>query len=496
MAVEWKAYNLAGARDGSNRTFTLAVIPDPRATRILYNGDVLFRVGSNPAPTQYAIAGNNILLGEAPGAGDSVWAVLAEATAVITASMVEIRPDFYFNVELRSSAGVLKEVFQKDIEDIYWVYSAAQGCVICEIALARLFDDYGDIQVDDQVFVWRQLNPLGSAGAPLPAQLPMSLGTSLQGAQELRWSGIVREVQPIFNLTESVRLVCSGFAHQLGRIVVPETQYQNMDVGAVIRHIVDTFVIPGSAIMRTADLGLVPDVGQFVTDMTFDTTAFEAIRALAEFGGNLEWGVRADKEFFCVNRSTVIRQTYNVGKEIDLYVAPINGDDEVNRVYVRGANGYRTTLNLDPFQPGNQKERVVSLPFISSDEDATLWGAAYKAVHRKGQRRGQLKLNATDRWIENPQGRIAAADHPLGVLRVSGAPRFVKGGEPLPDQLPMALAETIGAFTDHQFRVNAVRYTPTKNALNIDLDLGERGRAGDRFLLIERKLSELRQLAV
>lgn len=201
-------------------------------------------------------------------------------------------------------------------------------------------------------------------------------------------------------------------------------------------------------------------------------------------------------------RSNTIKQTWLIGDRV-LFFEPSKGsvDDIVHTVILSGNNGFRALLNLMPAETGYYKERTISVPAISSVEEATLWGQAYAAKFATVKARGRLILAAIDveksglsNWIERQPNQDMP---PLGLLRVLGGPMFLRAGGALPLQLPAQLtAAVVGGVTDLTFRPQSIRYTPIDGGLNIEIDLGERGAGmGDYLRSIEQKLSELRQLA-
>jgi hypothetical protein len=244
MATAWLQTLLIGTRDGVNKTFQLPDIPDPNSTRIVYNGRVLYKASADPLATQYTLAGNTVMLGLAPLATDDIWIMYAVATDILTSNVARIQSDFYYTIELRNTAGDLLEILQTDVIACSWKYTAIGGCSECEIVLARDFDNYGDIHLDYDIQIWRDLNPLGELGTPLPAVLPIQLGTTQQGARELRYSGFIREIEPVLSESESVRLRCAGYSRQLYYLAVLDQNtgepliYNNTDVGEIARDIV------------------------------------------------------------------------------------------------------------------------------------------------------------------------------------------------------------------------------------------------------------------
>ena len=215
--------------------------------------------------------------------------------------------DFYYHVELRNKSGTLLDIFQDEIFAISWSYDALGGCAQAEIALRKEFDNFGDIDIDYDVRIYRVQSPvfkaspsvtsggtilgswtlgssgLGGGGAALPAQLPIELGGPEQGsATELRWSGFVRSIVPVLDQRESVRLRCAGYVRQMEYIAVPNQTYASQDIGAAARSLIDTWVLPGTQLKRTAALGLCQNVGVNIssTGLRFDGSAFE---------GELKW---------------------------------------------------------------------------------------------------------------------------------------------------------------------------------------------------------------
>jgi len=460
---------------------------------IVFNGRILFEVGIGPDALQYSRTGAAVVLGLAPAADDTLWAYVAaeeeQAATTAIALVQELRRTFYYNVEARDKAGLLQEILEKDISSSRWTYYPIGGCGEAEIILRRPFDDFGSVALDWDMQIWRDVDILGQAGARLPAQLPIRLGTAHAGSRELRWGGFVREIQRILADDEQVILRCAGWSRQLAYIFIPEqdTPWQGQDIGAIVRDIIDRFVIPGSKIQRTTALTLVPDTGVVIDQINFDTTAFDAIKVLAEIAGNAEWGVRADKEFYFLQPSTSVKQTHVIGDRISLYRPATNTDEIVKTVYLRGAGGFQATINSGTPEAGFYKQRREFVASIQSEDIATLWGAAYFARFGESQPSGQLQLGETDDWIEN-------VSHPLGLLRVIGGPVFISPGDPLPAALPMKLGNMYGRYTDESFKIASIAYQPTDDALQVDIGLGQRKRPlADLLETINYKLAELQQ---
>jgi hypothetical protein len=407
---------------------------------------------------------------------------------------------FNFQIEIRNTKDQLVDLLQtprrdEGLKSTRWQYDALGGCGACDIVVRRPFDDYGDLALDYDVQIWREEDVYGSpGGTPLPAQLDQQLGVGFTNSKELRWSGFIRQFTPVLDRDEEmVKLSCAGYSRQAAYIVVPDITYQSMDVAAIARAIVDTYIVPSTKIKRTGALNLMPDSGVVVsgTGLRFFTSAYEAIKTLADIAGSAEWGVRADREFYFLPRSTAVKQTWEIGSRVAFYQPETSSDDVVNRVYVQGAGGVKYAIDNLPAAAGYQKERVEHVNSIATSSDAALWALGYFAKFGTAQKKGQLRLGATDAWIENFAGQTMP---PLGRLRVHGGPIFVLTGETFTGDVPFTLAGSYGAYVDDQYRINSIGYSPSENGLDIAIDLGEkRGALADYFNSIVFKLGELRQ---
>ena len=492
MAITWNSVDLIGTKDGFNTNFSLPSVPDGTTLRVILNGRFLYRVTGAPTAAEYVQSGRTITLGLAPNFTDTLWTMFSTTGVVLSPSSVPAasRKNFYWTIELRNKNGDLIEILQPDVSRLGWEYNTVGGCGECEIALRRDFDNYGLADLDYDVQIWRGLDPLGLQGTRLPAQLPFALGSTAAGSRELRYSGFVREITPIFDEVESVVLRCSGYSRQLEYLVVtdpatngPKT-YTNMECSAIARDIIDNYVVLGSKVKRTAALAFVQDTGAIVQELSFNGTVWEALKTLAEIGGNAEYGVTADREIYFLPRVQTVSQTYILGNNVKLFEAARSSDDIVNWVYLQGGDGAIYKLTNSPYQSGYQKERVILVPGITNATDATLWGISYFSKYGASQPKGTLNIAASDDWVEHVS---------MGLLRVVGGTMYIAGGTRLPALLPVELGKNLGATTDQRFRVAGITYAPTDNGLKINIQLGERSSGiADQFRNIEYQLGALR----
>ena len=422
-------------------------------------------------------------------------------------------PQFVYHIEVRNKSGVVVDILQREVQDIHWSYEVPGGCGEAKISLKREFDNYGDIDLDYDVRIYRVPSHLIKPGDRLPYQFTASApgmtlaGSDTTGRNELRWRGFVRRLVPELDNREKVRIECAGFSRQLEYINIPAQTYASQNVAAAVRTIVDTYVVPGSQIKRTASLGLVPDtaVSLSATGPKFTSSTFQAIRTLAEIGGNVEWGIRpglnpaspTDNEFFFKPRSNTVKQTWLIGDRIKYFSAEKTTDEIVRKVLILGASAFTATITSAlGNEAGYYKERVIPVSGMRHADDATLWSTAFFSRFESAQERGQLVLGATDAWIENDPLNTGNAMPSLGKLRVQGGPIFFRAGGQIPGALPLKLGTTIGGTTNKEFRIVRIFYRPKGGALQIEIELGEKGSALEDYLRgLEYKLSEILQIA-
>ena len=412
---------------------------------------------------------------------------------------------FFYKIEIRDKSGTLLEIANQDVFQIFWSYDSLGGCGEAEIALRREFDNFKDIDLDYDIQIWGEKDQapsggtrFGASGLQLTATGPVLAG--VHAIDQLRWRGFVREIVPAFDIRERVTLRCSGYSRYLEYIAVPVTTYASQDVSTAVKSILDDFVIPKTKIKRTAELNLVQDTGVTIssTGLKFDTSSMEAIRNLGEIGGNAEWGVRPDLEFYFLPRSAAIKQTHYLGNRVKFYDFSTSTDEVVRKVFLRGLSGFTATLTSSGPGPesGFEKERVVTVASIADANDATIWGNAYFDRFKEAQNKGSLVLASSVDFIENVEGQTMP---PLGKLRLLGGPLIIGKGPTLPAQFGpsgIALAPTLGAAHDQSYRIVSVTYRPKGTALQIEIDLGEkRSGLSDLLRFIEFKLSEIRQVA-
>jgi hypothetical protein len=524
MPRTWYRADLVGLRNGINTSFTVPGLPPDAVStvEIIFNGKLLYKVGISPAgPLECSITGSAVVVGLAPDPTAQLWVIVVSndevAIRVSIPIVQEERRTFYFGVEAYDKNLVFNEWLDKDISSITWSYNPIGGCGVADITLRRPYDELGDLSLEWGIEIWREPDLLGKPGARLDAPLPIQLGIAHYGNRELRWGGYVWEIERVLSDDEQVILRCDGWSRQLRRIFIPETTWENQDVGYIVRDLIERFVVPGTRILKTFELGLIPDTGIVIDSITFDAYASDCLRTLAEIAGNCEWGCLPNREFYFIAPSaTTIKQTYAIGDRVLDYRPRSSADEIVNRIHLRGANGFKRTIELGELEPNYYKEHHEFVSAIQSDAVATLWAQSYAANHAIDSPSGQLVIGETDEWIES-------VGHPLGLLRVIGGPVMTSIGDRLesnvlvpgsfdPDifdpaifstedalspegaLLPVKLGAMYGKNTDERFRISSIQYQPTEDALQITIGLGQRRHPlADIFGNINYRLTQQEQ---
>lgn len=69
----WVSEDLAGTKDGANKSFTITSTPLLQSLSIFHQGTRIRRVAAMPGDKQYAISGTSVTMGEAPQSTDDLW---------------------------------------------------------------------------------------------------------------------------------------------------------------------------------------------------------------------------------------------------------------------------------------------------------------------------------------------------------------------------------------------------------------------------------------
>ncbi len=129
---------------------------------------------------------------------------------------------------------------------------------------------------------------------------------------ETWYRGEIASREQILSGVDAVSIQVDGYVMQLDRVRMDNITYASTDTGSIVADIIDTYVIPETDIKRTAALNLIEATAFTIDTITFNGTAMESIRTLAELTGNAEWGINLDREIFFKVRGETVTRAYSV----------------------------------------------------------------------------------------------------------------------------------------------------------------------------------------
>lgn len=421
---------------------------------------------------------------------------------------------FDFHVVIRDASDRAVRLERDSVVALNWTYAREGGCQSATLELKRDLCDYGLVGPEFIVEIF--------------------ITPAVGSTKELTWTGFVDPLSPSL-ARRQVAIQARGLSAWMQRLVVPNVNYLNQtDIADVVKNIVDTYVVVGSKIKRTAALGLVATSGVAVDNMTFATTCLDAIRTLAVLAGNFDWGVRADREFYFLPKVSTVTHWLREGalpaldeSEIPTLLTELNPQftkrGRLNWLYLQAGDGLIYTIQDAAYESNNQAEALQLASSVKSATDASILGASIIsrangqtiAVDERfpGLTGGALELltphdyEASSFSIIYPTGYVQDADETEPtiakhysvqadnrVLVLMGATDTlvigqynVKTGGDLGDAtvegvrvpfereaLPLG---AVGLYTDkwrnRRLAINSITYTATENGLRARLQLGE-----------------------
>ncbi|MFA5316205.1 MAG: hypothetical protein WC369_02135 [Dehalococcoidales bacterium] len=219
-----------------------------------------------------------------------------------------------YRIELRDKSFNLLEVLEKEAKDISFEFKRIGGCGAFSFEVPRKYGEEGLLGGDFDIRIFRY-NPSTRVF-------------------DRRYSGFIEEKTPGFDEdSESIRVDGYGYSAQLDRILVDET-YTSMEISAIIKDLLDTYVTPNTDIAYTA--GDIEDTGFTAAELTFSGTVKDAIETCAEIVGSREWGVDMNRNFYFKARSEVVTKIYPVGGVVKSFSVVESFKDIVNKVKIIG----------------------------------------------------------------------------------------------------------------------------------------------------------------
>lgn len=366
-----------------------------------------------------------------------------------------------YRLELRDNNFNLLELLEKEAKDISFEYKRIGGCGGFNFEVPREYGDEGSLGGDFDVRIYRY-NP--------------SIRT-----YDLWFSGFIEEKTPKIADIEIIDVNGYGYVAQLKRVIVNK-EYLNTEISAIVKDILDTFVVPNTKIIyEAADI---ENTGFTADKLTFNTSAMDAIQTCAEIVGSREWGVDRNRKFFFKARSETLTKIYSIGGMVADFSSKELFKDIVNKVYLEGG----TVVGVKYTRSGQDarsilkyelREEKKSNSSVTTDDVADQLIAAILA-----ELKGGADIPRTANMTIIGEDILYESSVPLGLLRLETP--GIRYGE-----------RKYGTFlySGHiNYQVNSIRYLIRESGILVKrIDLGRlRSSLAESISKLEYELEQLR----
>jgi len=278
-----------------------------------------------------------------------------------------------FDIHFFDNRGNLSYVFSK-IANCDWEYNRKGGCGQCNLVVTAPFD-----------FIESKLIPQTSV--------------KIYVNNQLRYTGkLLRYTKQSEPGNEKIILTFYGYLTELAGIIVRET-YENTEISAIVTDILDNYVLPNSEISYSA--ADIESTDYSVQSLALNHSAKDALVLLAQLGGNIEWGVDRNKNFFFKKTDAVVRRVYVVGREVTMFNEIRNDENIVNILNIFGNAGFlaqiQSTQSVETF---GSKEANLFESSITEVSDANRLGFVNLKNSAGYQRNIQFLIIKPDEFIE------------------------------------------------------------------------------------------------
>lgn len=333
-----------------------------------------------------------------------------------------------------------------DRAQLTWAYSGItySGAVapVVDVSFRRpsfeieLYDRYGNLKkyLTGKAGVnweWNRVGGCGQAdvlcssryGSALDVAMAPEDELRIKVLNELRYSGkIARLKRSVRKGGETIALTFYGYVSELREPIVHET-YTNMELSAIAKSILDSYVVGTKRVTYTA--AEIAETDYAVASISFNHKVSDALKLLSDLAGNVEWGVDRNKAFFWKIQDSVVRRVWVIGKEIMAWEENEDYESISNRLFVYGADGSSPLADIqasDSQQAFGSREDNLFESSISEVSDATRLGAT--AVKLSGAKKRQVSATLTqdDFFLESslPIGAAAVIREPFSNLKYYG----------------------------------------------------------------------------
>jgi len=226
-----------------------------------------------------------------------------------------------FQLELRDTDDTLVAYINNKVRTISWEWLRVGGCGACQFQLKENFD--------------------GSLADDL--QEDYSIRAYIDGT--LWYSGFIDRISPrVTGKDETITVSALGYVNQLKRIIIDEQTYSGLEIGAVIRNIVEVYGTSATSVTSAAND--YDDSGFSADSLYFNESIYDSIVKAANIAGHREWGVDANKAFFCKTRDNSITKYYFIKQDFASFQPVRDFNPMVTKIFLTGSAGYKKQFSV------------------------------------------------------------------------------------------------------------------------------------------------------
>ncbi len=367
---------------------------------------------------------------------------------------------FRTNIELRNQSGYLiKEFTKNDIASLSWDFDRIGGCGPFSLTIKKKFNEL----------------PVASYGE---YDVRVYLGPADGTTQILWFRGYVDRVVGTLDKNESIDITGFGYVRQLNRVIVNKN-YSGMELGAIVKDILDTFVVPNTRITYSA--ADIINTGITASSLVFNTSADQAIQTLADIAGSMEWGVDLNRSFYFKKRLEYVKIPLWIRRDVALFEDTRSFDEIKNSYYLQGQNGLTYALEqTESVQLYGRRQDIIVNSSINSTTDAQNYLAALLNDSARPPRQIRIEVASVGSPYENslPLGKVCVMGEDLS------GPLY---GEP-------KYGEKLYGY-NWQAQVNTFTYTLRPGGVGVEIQAAYLPpQIGKSIKQIEKEIEQLREV--
>ena len=326
------------------------------------------------------------------------------------------QPRFEYRLEHRDTDGNLIERLEGITTTFNFEYSRIGGDGSFEMSIKREFLSSPLFEADDDIRLY--------------------VRRADENDFQIWYRGLVQNYAPSLTDQQAWTIRGTGYLSQLERLLVTET-YELMSVEAIVRDILDNYVVGQTGIDITYNDDDIEEAGLILEQINFDDSVINAFKKLADIVGKREWGVDSNAQFFFKERTNQIAFVLVAGADLVGYDRLDDFDGIINRIEVRGGRLEDGTIyqlqvnNLVSQTQFGLRTKVFNNSSIKNESDANRYAQAVMQDTGNIVRRARIALNADIRFFHEikPLGLFQVGNLEEGLNRaIYGVPLY-GGGE-------------------------------------------------------------------